>query len=196
MALYHICEILSGFPIFPPKLWENSGTESLWVTVVHTTNASGKHRSNVNGLLTFFMPMWEYVLLACFTLKTWEHLNVQQHCLISCWWAGGLAHMVECSLSMREVPGSMPGSSTFVLFCCCCLIFLCCFFLFDGSHFLGMNGNFQVHLFGAHSYCKWRWHNQNISGGMYGNVVCLNHVYRNLISTCWLGVVSLYECHV
>ena len=27
--------------------------------------------------------------------------------------AGGLAHMVERSLSMREVPGSMPGSSTF-----------------------------------------------------------------------------------
>ena len=29
--------------------------------------------------------------------------------------AGGLAHMVERSLSMREVPGSMPGFSTFIL---------------------------------------------------------------------------------
>ena len=129
---YITCEILSGFPIFPPKLWENSGTESLWVTVVHTTNASGKHRSNVNGLLTFFMPGWEYVPLAWFILKTWEHLNVRQHCLVSCWWAGGLAHMVERSLSVREVPRSMPGSSTFVvcLFCCCCcLIFSMLVFL-------------------------------------------------------------------
>ena len=28
--------------------------------------------------------------------------------------AGELAHMVERSLSMREVPGSMPGFSTFI----------------------------------------------------------------------------------
>ncbi len=29
---------------------------------------------------------------------------------------GGLAHMVERSLSMREVPGSMPGSSMSFIF--------------------------------------------------------------------------------
>ena len=29
--------------------------------------------------------------------------------------AGGLAQMVERSLSMREVPGSMPGSSTLLI---------------------------------------------------------------------------------
>ena len=36
------------------------------------------------------------------------------HCLFSHnSQGGGLAQMVERSLSMREVPGSMPGSSTF-----------------------------------------------------------------------------------
>ena len=31
-------------------------------------------------------------------------------------WIGGLAHMVERVLCMHEVPGSMPGSSTFFFF--------------------------------------------------------------------------------
>ena len=39
--------------------------------------------------------------------------------------AGELAHMVERSLSMREVPGSMPGFSTFFSFF---------FFLLDFFH--------------------------------------------------------------
>ena len=31
-------------------------------------------------------------------------------------WIGRLAHMVECVLCIHEVPGSMPGSSSFFLF--------------------------------------------------------------------------------
>ena len=42
-----------------------------------------------------------------------QHSTVY-HCLFShSSQGGGLAQMVERSLSMREVPGSMPGSSTF-----------------------------------------------------------------------------------
>ena len=44
------------------------------------------------------------VLALTLLTETWYH------------WAGGLAHMVERSLSMREVPGSMPGSSTSFFF--------------------------------------------------------------------------------
>ena len=54
---------------------------------------------------------------------------------------GGLAQMVERSLSMREVPGSIPGSSKIfnvkgfvlllLLFCCfVCLFLFFCFVLF------------------------------------------------------------------
>lgn len=45
--------------------------------------------------------------------------------------SGGLAHVVEHSLSLREVPGSMPGSSK-----CCCFLFVFFDFLSSQVQFL------------------------------------------------------------
>ena len=50
--------------------------------------------------------------------------------LCLCRQAGGLAQMVERSLSMREVPGSIPGSSTF------CFFFFFFFFFYSTRHFV------------------------------------------------------------
>ena len=44
------------------------------------------------------------------TLST-KTKNVHIHQFIIIWHIGGVAQMVERSLSMREVPGSIPGAS-------------------------------------------------------------------------------------
>ena len=51
---------------------------------------------------------YQYVLENVFTLlSTWKSLNnIRTTCH-----GGGVAQMVERSLSMREVPGSIPGAS-------------------------------------------------------------------------------------
>ena len=57
---------------------------------------------------------YQYVLENVFTLlSTWKSLNnIRTTCH-----GGGVAQMVERSLSMREVPGSIPGASrTFLIF--------------------------------------------------------------------------------
>ena len=55
-----------------------------------------KSRQNVNGLRVFVsLRVIEYIIKAG-----------------SSFYTGGVAQMVERSLSMREVPGSIPGAST------------------------------------------------------------------------------------
>ncbi len=57
-------------------------------------------------LHVFFVPFVRTAVCVCYLLKHYE---------IECECQGDVAQMVERSLRMREVPGSMPSISTFSL---------------------------------------------------------------------------------
>ena len=94
---------------------------TLWVVnPAHWSVKAQTKQQNVviaNVLIFFYVicirSIW---FLDCWVVITSLLSSVVQH--------GGLAQMVERSLSMREVPGSMPGSSTYEIHFCVIFLFL------------------------------------------------------------------------
>ena len=102
---------------FEPDL--NQRPMDIWqcTTTVHrSTNWAIEGNNEHCQLLKVIIHIrtYQYVLENLFTLlSTWSSFNnirISTH-------GGGVAQMVERSLSMREVPGSIPGASrTFLIF--------------------------------------------------------------------------------